>query len=280
MTSARPQGTSALATLEEAVHLLRGCPLSTVVCHLTGSVPFALAALRYWNDITNPRTSDLACALEALALALLLVWMNCWRAVFAGRLRRQLAGSPALGWTGRRLWNLVAGQAFFGATRLVMLPLATLVMFPLAPAVAFYRTTAVLAGHEDLDPAQVMVRSRRLAAIDPRQGWALLSILCTGHSAPQSSKETADQVNPGAIDIDQVHARTGTRNAIIQRRCQSQRRVEVMAGVDLFRSDHGSSWLDVDGDVRNARNRLQTEEDSRRRDQGADRNVLAGAAQE
>ena len=170
-------GTGALALLEDAVHLLREVPLSTAVCHLTGSVPFALALLRYWNDITNPRTSDVTCALEALALALLLVWMNCWRAVFAGRLRCRLAGSPDAPWTRRRVWRLAAGQAFLGASKLVMLPLATLVMFPLAPMVAFYRTAAVLAGREDLDPSQVMAHARRLAAIDPRQSWGLLSIL-------------------------------------------------------------------------------------------------------
>ena len=174
MTSPR---TAALPLLEDAVHLLREAPLATMACHFAGSAPFALAVLRYWNDITNPRTSDSTCALEALGLSLLLVWMNCWRAVFAGRLRRQLAGSPDPPWTRRRLWRLVAGQAFFGSTRLVMLPLALLVMFPLAPIVAFYRNTAVLGDREDLDPSQVMARSRRLASLEPRQGWALLLIL-------------------------------------------------------------------------------------------------------
>lgn len=171
------KGTGALALLEDAIQLLRQAPLATVVCHLTGSVPFALGVLRYWNDITNPRTSDSTCALEALALAVLLVWMNCWRAVFAGRLRRQLAGSPDTPWTRRRLWRLLAGQAFFGSTKLVMMPFALLVMFPLAPTVAFYRNTAVLGDREDLDPSQVMARSRRLAGLEARQSWALLAIL-------------------------------------------------------------------------------------------------------
>ncbi|SPF49108.1 conserved membrane hypothetical protein [Candidatus Sulfopaludibacter sp. SbA4] len=170
-------GTGTLDLLEDAVHLLRQAPLSTTVLHSIGSVPFALAALRYWNDITNPRTSDFTCALEAFAMAVLLIWMNCWRAVFAGRLRRQLAGSPDTPWTLRRLWRLVAGQAFLGATKLVMMPLAMLVMFPLAPTVAFYRNTAVLADRDDLDLSQVMARSRRLAGLEARQSWALLLIL-------------------------------------------------------------------------------------------------------
>ncbi|HEY2017838.1 MAG TPA: DUF4129 domain-containing protein [Bryobacteraceae bacterium] len=167
----------AIAVLEDAVHLLRQSPFSTLVCHLIGSVPLALALLRYWNDITNPRTSDAALALESAALALLLIWMNCWRAVFAGRLRRQLSGAPDPPWTRRRIWRLIAGQSFFGATRLPMLAIASLVMFPLASTVAFYRTASVLGDREDLDPMEVMARARRLAGVEIGQSWTLLPIL-------------------------------------------------------------------------------------------------------
>ena len=168
---------SALSLLEEAVHLLRLAPLSTTVLHFLGSAPFALGVLRYWSDITNPRTSDLTCAAESLALVLLLVWMNCWRAVYAGRLRRGLSATPETRWNRRRIWNLIAGQTFLGATKLMMMPLALLVVFPLAPTVAFYRNTAVLGDREDLDLLRVMSRSRHLAGLDTRQSWALLAAL-------------------------------------------------------------------------------------------------------
>ena len=81
--------------MEDAVRLLRQAPLATLVCHWIGSVPFALVALAFWNDLTNPRTLDSTGALEAFLLALMLVWMHSWRAVFAGRLRRQLSGDSA-----------------------------------------------------------------------------------------------------------------------------------------------------------------------------------------
>ncbi len=81
---------SAIDLLEEAVDALRAAPLATLVCHSIGSVPFALALLIFWNDMTRPGARDATCATEALTLALLLAWMNCWRAVFAGRIQRQL----------------------------------------------------------------------------------------------------------------------------------------------------------------------------------------------
>ncbi len=177
MRGCGPDGPGGLSHLEDAVHLLRQAPLATFLCHWTGSLPFALGLLRYWNDITNPRTSDSTCALEALVLALLLLWMNCWRAVFAGRLQRQLSGATDTPWTRLRIWRLAAGQGFFGATKLPMMAIALLVMFPLAATVAFYRNTAVLSGREDLDPRQVMARARELAGRQTAQSWTLLPIL-------------------------------------------------------------------------------------------------------
>jgi len=167
----------AIALLEEAFDLLRRAPLSTLVCHLVGSAPLALGLLLFWNDTTNPRTPNATCALESLVLALLLVWMNCWRALFAARLRRQLSGAADPPWTWRRIWRLVAGQAFLGATRLIAWPAALLIVFPFAWIVAFYRSATALAAREDLDPVEVMARARQLASVQSRQSWAVLPIL-------------------------------------------------------------------------------------------------------
>jgi len=167
----------AIPLLEEAVHLLRRTPRSTLVCHTIGSMPFALALLIFWNDVNNPHTTDAAVGRDSVILALLLVWMNCWRAIFAGRLRRQLSATPDVPWTWRHLWNLVAGQAFLGATKLVALPLSLLTIFGFSWTVAFYRSATALADRGDLDPTQLMAAARRLAGFDRRQSWFLLPII-------------------------------------------------------------------------------------------------------
>jgi hypothetical protein len=167
----------AIPLLEETFVLLRRAPMATLVCHLVGSTPLALGLLLFWTDSTNPRTTDSTCALESLVLALLLVWMNCWRAVFAARLRRQLNGVPDPPWNWRRIWRLVSSLAFLGATRLIVWPAAMLIVFPFAWVVAFYRSAAALAAREDLDPLDLLARARQLAGIQPRQSWALLPIL-------------------------------------------------------------------------------------------------------
>ena len=167
----------ALDLLEEAVHTLRAAPLATIVAHWIGSVPFVLGLLVFWNDMAQPRTPDATCAFEACALALLLLWMNCWRAVFAGRLDRQLGGRPELPWTRRRLWRLVSSQAFFGGTKPMAMALAAGVVLPLPWMAAFYRSAAVLADREDTDLAQLMTKARKLAGFEQRQGWGILLLL-------------------------------------------------------------------------------------------------------
>jgi len=164
----------ALDLLEDAVHALRAAPVSTLVCHWIGSAPFVLGLLVFWNDMTLP---DSNCALEALALALLLLWMNCWRAVFAGRLDRQLGGRPELPWTRRRLWRLVSSQAFLTGTKPIAMSLALGLALPLPWMAAFYRSAAALADREELDLTQVVAKARKLAGFEQRQGWGIVLLL-------------------------------------------------------------------------------------------------------
>ncbi len=167
----------AIALMEDAVHMLRRAPLESWVCWWAGSVPFALGALRFSNDVLNPRMPDITCAAEAFGLALLLVWMNCWRAVFAARLRAQLAGERTQPWTAGRIANLVGGQAFLGAIRLIAVPLAMAIVFPFALAVDFFRTASVLNARCELAPRELFRKARHLAGLDQRQGWSVLAFL-------------------------------------------------------------------------------------------------------
>jgi hypothetical protein len=175
---AHPLGRAgALDLLEDAVHALRAAPLATIVSHCIGSVPFALGLLMFWNEMGQPRTSEAACAIEAFALALLLLWMNCWRAVFASRLHRQLGGRPELPWTRRRLGRLVSSQAFLGGAKPVAMALAMGLILPLPWMAAFYRSAAALADREDLDLSQLVAQARKLAGFEARQGWGIILLL-------------------------------------------------------------------------------------------------------
>jgi hypothetical protein len=203
----------AIDLLEQAVHTLRAAPLATVVYHWIGSVPFALGMLVFWNDMTGPRASDAACAMESLALTGLLLWMSCWRAVFAGRVERQLGRRPASPWTRRRIWRLVSSQAFFGGTKLLAVPLAVSITLPLAWIVGFYRYAAVLSGHEDLDLAQIVARARKLAGFEQRQSWIILLILAILYAVLSLNLAVTIALLPQFVRIltgyDSVFSRSG-----------------------------------------------------------------------
>jgi hypothetical protein len=167
-------GSSTLILLEDAVHLVRRLPFSTWVLHWTGGVPFALAILLFCRDITEYQASSAACFWDAVLLGLTLAWMNCWRAVYAARLREQLSGETP---TRVRIWQLAASQTFLGAAKLILLPLSALVLFPLAPMTAFFRYSSALAARPDLDAFQVTSRASKLSRIRPRTTWVTLAAL-------------------------------------------------------------------------------------------------------
>lgn len=166
----------AFSLLEETTHLLRRAGFSSLACHWSGSIPFAIALLICWGSVTSGLVSDARCAAGALGLALLLVWMNCRRAVFAGRLLRQMSGAPETPWTRDRIGNFVATQAFLAATKPIVLVVTVLILFPFARAVAFYRTAAALSDRAN-DPRLLIRQARRIAALDFGQTWKLIPLL-------------------------------------------------------------------------------------------------------
>jgi hypothetical protein len=167
----------AVQLLEDAAHLLRGASLETLLCHWIGSVPFALALLVCWNSLTHPPVTESLCAAESMSLALLLIWMNCWRSAYAGRLYRALSGSAEKPWSPRRVRRLVANQALLAASKLLMLPVSFVACVPFATTVTFYRYAAVLADSDSTDPLAVIARARRLGRGEQAQSWLLQALL-------------------------------------------------------------------------------------------------------
>jgi hypothetical protein len=162
-----------LVLLDEAVRLLRAASPATWIRHLIGSLPFAFSLLAAWSIVTDPHTSGAVWALAAFLSTLLFIWMNCWRAVYADRLLQQVSGRPAP----LRVVRLIALQCYFGALKLLVLPLAALVVFSYAETVAFFRYLSVLSLRPDLSPSQMIARARQLAGRNRAQAWAILPIL-------------------------------------------------------------------------------------------------------
>src|ERR1051326_2589497 len=95
----RREGRSGLDLIEEATHLLRTAPASMLALYYAGAVPFVLGALFFWADASRNPFAEGHLAEASLGVALLFVWMKCWQAAFARRVRARVAGDAAPRWT-------------------------------------------------------------------------------------------------------------------------------------------------------------------------------------
>jgi hypothetical protein len=93
-------GDGALELIDEATHLLRAAPASTLAAYYIGSIPFVLGFLYFWADMSLSPFAGSRRAEMALAMAGLFLWMKFFQALFARRLRAQRSGEPL------PLWNL------------------------------------------------------------------------------------------------------------------------------------------------------------------------------
>jgi hypothetical protein len=164
----RLAGLPAFELLEEAVHLLRGAPAGVFVAYYAGAVPFVLALLYFWADMSRGALAGGRCAGGALLLAALFVWMKVWQSVFAARLRAELTGGEPPRWTSRRLANVAVEHAALQAPALFFTPLLPLVII-VPEAFGFLQSLTVLADGEAGGLRAAVRRAGRQAALWPLQ---------------------------------------------------------------------------------------------------------------
>ena len=166
---------SALSLLDEAAHRLRAAPAGTLGIYYGTTLPFVLATLYFWADMS--RSAD-AAAREvglSLGLALLFVLMKTGQVVFVARVRAGVAGQGAPRWTAGRLARVAFVQATWQPTGLFLLPVALVLFFPLGWTYAFYQNLTVCG---DGEPSAVhpVVRAWRHTLARPGQNHRALSV--------------------------------------------------------------------------------------------------------
>ena len=132
----------AIDVLEEAVQLLRAAPASAHLTYLAGAVPFILALLFFWNDMTHSAFASEHLVTGSLALAVLFIWKNVWQAMFNVRLFRVL--SPGSAQSGN-LWRLILVEA-------TIQPVSLLIPLPFPWLVAFFRNASLFTALGEPDP--------------------------------------------------------------------------------------------------------------------------------
>lgn len=168
------QAKSSFEMIEEAVHLLRLSP-RRLTAYYVGTLPFVLALLYFWADMSRSPFAELHLGEAGLGLATLFIWMKSWQAVFTSQVLDALTGNTtARPW---RHWaRVVISQTTLQPSGLFLVPLASIPLVPFAWFYAFYQNVTVL-GADDLGVRALCRRATRQSALLPKQNHLLLSVL-------------------------------------------------------------------------------------------------------
>ena len=170
-------GPPATDVLEAAVRLLRRAPVATLLLHAVGSVPCLLGVLYFVADMSRSALAYERLEVAALGMALLYLWMKCWQAVFAARLRALLLEETPARWTFARAFRLVAHQAVLQPLGLLVRPPALLITLPYVWTATFFHNVTVLGDGQPRSLRELCREAGAQARLWPRQAHALTFLL-------------------------------------------------------------------------------------------------------
>ena len=168
---------TAFQLIEEAVHLLRQSPASVLATYYLGALPFVLALLFFWTDMSRNAFAPRMLVGGALGLAVLFAWMKAWQSVFARQLRMLASNHPVPAVTLRPWSRTFLTQSMLQPFGLFLLPLALLLVLPFGWAYAFFQNATALDGGEKPAVGILINQARRHATLWPRQNHVTMLIM-------------------------------------------------------------------------------------------------------
>jgi hypothetical protein len=173
----RRAGRPALEAIETAVHLLRTAPAGVLLSYYLGSIPGVLGFVYFWADMSRGAFARERLIEAAFSAAALYVWMKCWQAVFASKLRAHLLLAPEAPWTVARVVRLAAVQIAVQPTGLFVRLLAAQVIIPYVWIYSFYQNVGVLGDGTRAGIREVVQEAAKQAGLWLRQTHLALACL-------------------------------------------------------------------------------------------------------
>ncbi len=167
----------ALDLIEQAVHLLRRKNAHVLAEYYLGSLPFVLALLYFWSDMSRNPIAAWYCGPSSAGVALTFIWMKLWQTRYCRHLWCCLQDQPAESWRFKRMLSTTARQSFLHALGIVALPVAAIIAFPFGWVYAFFQNLSVL---DDLQTKEVMTLARAAkeqSALWPGQNHLILATM-------------------------------------------------------------------------------------------------------
>ena len=174
----RLQEKNPIEIVEEAFHLLRLSPISSIGCYYIGSLPFILGVLYFWADMSKGAYAYKHCSEGALFVSILFIWMKCWQSVFTHRLKMQISGTAPAPVTIKNIMHLITTQTIIQPSGMFIIPAATIFAFPFCWVYAFYQNVSVYGFDNTKETKSIIKSSWEQAALWPKQNHILIWILC------------------------------------------------------------------------------------------------------
>ena len=177
MKKKRSDGQGTIELIEEGSNLLRAAPFSTLAFYYIGTLPFMLAVLYFWSEMSSGVFAEQRLFAGATGLCVLFVWMKCWQAVFARKLFARLMGEPEPRWDRRRIGRILFAQTVLQPSGLFLLPLSVVILMPFAWVLTFYQNVVLFGAGDEPGIKGVVKRSWRQAALWPAQNQCIVMAL-------------------------------------------------------------------------------------------------------
>jgi len=177
MKKRNEDGKGALEIIEEGFQLVRSAPLSTITAYYIGTLPFILALLYFWTDMSSGVFAEQRVAGGATALCFLFIWMKSWQAVYVRKLLAQLTGQPGPRWDKRRILRTVVAQTALQPSGLFLIAASAVILMPFPWVFAFYQNAVVFGAGDESDLKTVFKRCWRQMKLWPAQNHCILMAL-------------------------------------------------------------------------------------------------------
>jgi len=177
LTETSLKGPPAMEVLDEAVSLLRRTPLSVFSVYYLGALPFWLAFVYFYFDMTQSADADAHLPGQALLLTVLYFWMKTCQAIFARKLLALLEGEDREPWDLARLANTVLLQTIYAGSLVIVYPVGLIITVPFGWINAFYHNISIVATGPQSTVRSSLFEAAELSRLWPRQNHLILVIL-------------------------------------------------------------------------------------------------------
>jgi hypothetical protein len=162
--------------LEEATHVLRTAPIETLTTYYIGAIPFVLGFLYFWTDMSRSAFASQHLAEASLGTAALFIWMKFCQALFAARLRAQLAADAVPRYNVAEYGRILFAQAVIQPLGLFLIPIALVLGIPFGWVYAFYQNVTALAGPVSAPVSDVAKKAWKQTLLSQGQNHMILAI--------------------------------------------------------------------------------------------------------